>query len=181
VPKSHTVLKVVNGLLTAVPGGSGATGVDRGEFMGLVQDKRQDGDREQGRGDVNKILRFALSSPAETHRLGARLEQRDFQQTLDLVEGAAEAMRASEERSQALEARLQAVVQQTASELEKAKALIQAANARAMAAEVRAEEAEFRAQEAEEWLRRMHDAIRRRFPATQPAQAEMERPQSRIA
>ena len=139
----------------------------------MGQDRRDDA---PGRGDVNKILRFALSPAGEGER-PARFEERDFEEAFDLIEEAGAAMRASERRIQTLEAAVRAAV----AEAEKAKEQLQAAAARAVAAEVRAEEAEMRAQDAELWLRRMHDLIRRKLAGTRPGEAETERSQTRVA
>jgi hypothetical protein len=136
----------------------------------------QDRPDNPGRGDVNKILRFALAPAAEGGR-PARFEERDFEEAFDLIEEAGAAMRVSERRIQTLEAALRAAV----AEAEAAKEQLQAAAARAVAAEVRAEEAEMRAQDAELWLRRMHDLIRRKLAGPRAGEAEAERTETRVA
>jgi chromosome segregation ATPase len=135
--------------------------------MGLSGSRRREDDREAGRGDVGKILRFALAAAPEHP---APIAERDLEEAFELLEKAAEAAAASERRIQALEACLQAV----AAEAEKARSQLQAAKARAVAAEVRAEEAEMRAQDAEAWLRRLHDLVRQRFSPARPARGETE-------
>jgi hypothetical protein len=139
----------------------------------MGQDRRDDAVR---RGDVSKILRFALSPPSEGER-PARFEERDFEEAFDLVEEAGAAMRASQRRIQTLEAAVRTAV----AEAEAAKEQLQAAAARAVAAEVRAEEAEMRAQDAELWLRRMHELIRRKLAGARPGEGEAERTESRVA
>ena len=139
----------------------------------MGEDRRDDAVR---RGDVNKILRFALAPSAEGAS-PARFEERDFEEAFDLIEEAGAAMRASERRIQTLEAAVRATV----AEAEAVKEQLQAASARAVAAEVRAEEAEMRAQDAELWLRRMHDLIRRKLAGSRPSEAEAERTESRVA
>ena len=139
----------------------------------MGQDRRDDAVR---RGDVSKILRFALAPSGEGER-PARFEERDFEEAFDLIEEAGAAMRASERRIQTLEAAVRAAV----AEAEKAKEQLQAAAARAVAAEVRAEEAEMRAQDAELWLRRMHDLIRRKLAGPRAGEAEAERTETRVA
>lgn len=128
-------------------------------------------DFETGGEGIEKVLRFAL--PEKRDEPGVRtksLTARDFAAAVDIVHGAAEAMRAAESRSRDAEARTQLLVQRATEELKNAEARVQAAEARAQAAETRAQEAEARTKEAEDWLRQIFSTITEELPAYRPGQ-----------
>ena len=85
--------------------------------------------------------------------------ERDWVKTLYLVDQAADALRAAEERIRDLEARNEELVQRATDELKAAQSMVQAAESRAMRAETRAKEAEERARVDRDWLMRIHDAM----------------------
>jgi hypothetical protein len=133
--------------------------------MQAAQKHHRDDATDQFEG-LSKILRLAF--PAEEPRADAPVERRgpgkrDMAAALDLVNRAADAISATEERARELEARTQALAQRATEELKTAEERIRAAEALALAAEVRAQEAEERAKEAEEWLARVHDLILDKF------------------
>ena len=85
--------------------------------------------------------------------------ERDWVKTLYLVDQAADALRAAEERIRDLEARNEELVHRATDELKAAQSMVQAAESRAMRAETRAKEAEERARVDRDWLMRIHEAM----------------------
>jgi len=111
---------------------------------------------------LDNVLRLAFppEEPAADAAGGARgPSERDWVKTLYLVDQAADALRAAEERIRELEARNEELVQRAADELKAAQAMVHAAETRAMRAETRAKEAEERARVDRDWLMRIHDAM----------------------
>ncbi len=108
---------------------------------------------------LDNVLRLAFP-PEETadgvDRKGPT--ERDWVKTLYLVDQAADALRAAEERIRDLEARNEELVQRATDELKAAQSMVHAAETRAMRAETRAKEAEERARVDRDWLMRIHDA-----------------------
>ena len=124
-----------------------------------------------GADGIEKVLRFTL--PEKRDEPGVRttsLTARDFAAAVDIVHGAAEAIRAAESRSREAEARTQLLVQRATEELKNAETRIQAAEARAQAAEARATEAEARTKEAESWLRQIFSTITDELPVHRSGQ-----------
>ena len=110
---------------------------------------------------LDNVLRLAFP-PEESADLADRSKgptERDWVKTLYLVDQAADALRAAEERIRDLEARNEELVQRATDELKAAQAMVQAAETRAMRAETRAKEAEERARVDRDWLMRIHDAM----------------------
>jgi DNA repair exonuclease SbcCD ATPase subunit len=109
---------------------------------------------------LDNVLRLAFP-PEESGESGDRKgpSERDWVKTLYLVDQAADALRAAEERIKDLEARNEELVQRATDELKAAQSMVQAAESRAMRAETRAKEAEERARVDRDWLMRIHDAM----------------------
>lgn len=123
--------------------------------------------QDSGLESLEKVLRFTLPSrdgETETGRPRASLSVRDITHALELVHGAAQNMKAAEERARESEVRTQALVQRATEELKSAEARVQASEARVRAAEARAQEAEARAREAEEWLSQIFSTISEELP-----------------
>lgn len=115
-------------------------------------------DMDSGSDGVDKVLRFALPEKREgPSTRTSSLTASDFAAAVDIVHGAAEAIRVAESRSREAEARTQLLVQRATEELKNAEARVQAAEARAQAAEMRA-------QEAEGWLRQIFSTITEELP-----------------
>jgi hypothetical protein len=111
---------------------------------------------------LDNVLRLAFSpNKEETELFGDRNgpSERDWVKTLYLVDQAADALTAAEDRIRELEARNEEIVQRAGEELKAAHAAIQAAETRALRAETRAREAEERSRTDREWLMRIHDAM----------------------
>jgi len=109
---------------------------------------------------LDNVLRLAFppeEGPEAADRKGP--SERDWVKTLYLVDQAADALRAAEERIKDLEARNEELVQRATDELKAAQAMVQQAESRAMRAETRAKEAEERAKVDRDWLMRIHDAM----------------------
>ncbi|HEX2724257.1 MAG TPA: hypothetical protein VHN20_00390 [Beijerinckiaceae bacterium] len=111
---------------------------------------------------LDNVLRLAFASKNEEAELfGDRNgpSERDWVKTLYLVDQAADALTAAEDRIRELEARNEEIVQRAGEELKAAHTAIQAAETRALRAETRAREAEERSRTDREWLMRIHDAM----------------------
>ena len=111
---------------------------------------------------LDNVLRLAFAPKNEEAELfGDRTgpSERDWVKTLYLVDQAADALTAAEDRIRELEARQEELVQRAAEEIKTAQAMIQAAETRAVRAEARAREAEERSRTDREWLMRIHDAM----------------------
>jgi hypothetical protein len=111
---------------------------------------------------LDNVLRLAFAPKNEEAELfGDRNgpSERDWVKTLYLVDQAADALTAAEDRIRELEARNEEIVQRAAEELKAAQTMIQAAETRALRAETRAREAEERSRTDREWLMRIHDAM----------------------
>lgn len=122
-------------------------------------------DTDAGSDGIDKVLRFALPEKREEPAIRtASLTARDFATAVDIVHGAAEAIRAAESRSRDAEARTHLLVQRATEELKNAETRVQAAEVRAQAAEARAQEAEARTKEAEGWLRQIFSTITEELP-----------------
>jgi hypothetical protein len=109
---------------------------------------------------LDNVLRLAFppeEGPDAADRKGPT--ERDWVKTLYLVDQAADALRAAEERIKDLEARNEELVQRATDELKAAQSMVQSAETRAMRAETRAKEAEERARVDRDWLMRIHDAM----------------------
>ena len=110
---------------------------------------------------LDNVLRLAFppeeAADAPADRKGP--SERDWVKTLYLVDQAADALRAAEERIRDLEARNEELVQRATDELKAAQSMVHAAETRAMRAETRAKEAEERARVDRDWLLRIHDAM----------------------
>jgi hypothetical protein len=111
---------------------------------------------------LDNVLRLAFppeggAEPGADPRKGPT--ERDWVKTLYLVDQAADALRAAEERIRDLEARNEELVQRATDELKAAQTMVHAAETRAMRAETRAKEAEERARVDRDWLMRIHDAM----------------------
>lgn len=110
---------------------------------------------------LDNVLRLAFP-PDETAEPGVDRKgpsERDWVKTLYLVDQAADALRAAEERIRDLEARNEELVHRATDELKAAQTMVHAAETRAMRAETRAKEAEERARVDRDWLMRIHDAM----------------------
>ena len=109
---------------------------------------------------LDNVLRLAFP-PEESGDPADRKgpTERDWVKTLYLVDQAADALRAAEERIRDLEARNEELVQRATDELKAAQSMVQAAETRAMRAETRAKEAEERARVDRDWLMRIHEAM----------------------
>jgi len=112
---------------------------------------------------LDNVLRLAFPQEEQAgdyapDRKGGPSE-RDWVKTLYLVDQAADALRAAEERIRDLESRNEELVQRATDELKAAQSMVQAAEMRAMRAETRAKEAEERAKVDRDWLMRVHDAM----------------------
>jgi hypothetical protein len=110
---------------------------------------------------LDNVLRLAFppeeaGEPAADRRGPS---ERDWVKTLYLVDQAADALRAAEERIRELEARNEELVQRATDELKAAQSMVHAAEMRATRAETRAKEAEDRARVDRDWLLRIHDAM----------------------
>lgn len=122
-------------------------------------------DVKVGADGIEKVLRFTLPEKRDEPSVRTTsLTARDFAEAVDIVHGAAEAIRAAESRSRDAEARTQLLVQRATEELKNAETRIQAAEARAQSAEARAAEAEARTKEAESWLRQIFSTITEELP-----------------
>ena len=111
---------------------------------------------------LDNVLRLAFAQKnEEAEPFGDRNgpSERDWVKTLYLVDQAADALTAAEDRIRELEARNEEIVHRAAEELKAAQAMIQAAETRALRAETRAREAEERSRTDREWLMRIHDAM----------------------
>jgi hypothetical protein len=111
---------------------------------------------------LDNVLRLAFPSEEAAEAGGADRRgpsERDWVKTLYLVDQAADALRAAEERIRDLEARNEELVQRATDELKAAQSMVHAAESRAMRAETRAKEAEERARVDRDWLLRIHDAM----------------------
>lgn len=110
---------------------------------------------------LDNVLRLAFPPDETPDANGDRKgpTERDWVKTLYLVDQAADALRAAEERIRELEGRNEELVQRATDELKAAQSMVQAAETRAMRAETRAKEAEERARVDREWLLRIHDAM----------------------
>ena len=111
---------------------------------------------------LDNVLRLAFpAEEAADHPVADRRgpSERDWVKTLYLVDQAADALRAAEERIRDLEARNEELVQRATDELKAAQSMVHAAEARASRAEARAQEAEDRARVDRDWLMRIHDAM----------------------
>ena len=110
---------------------------------------------------LDNVLRLAFPPEEGGAESGDRKgpTERDWVKTLYLVDQAADALRAAEERIKDLEARNEELVQRATDELKAAQSMVQAAESRAMRAETRAKEAEERARVDRDWLMRIHDAM----------------------
>jgi hypothetical protein len=109
---------------------------------------------------LDNVLRLAFppeEGPEGADRKGPT--ERDWVKTLYLVDQAADALRAAEERIRDLEGRNEELVHRATDELKAAQSMVQAAESRAMRAETRAKEAEERARVDRDWLMRIHDAM----------------------
>jgi hypothetical protein len=109
---------------------------------------------------LDNVLRLAF--PPEEGAEGPDRKgpsERDWVKTLYLVDQAADALRAAEERIRDLEARNEELVHRATDELKAAQSMVQAAESRAMRAETRAKEAEERARVDRDWLMRIHEAM----------------------
>lgn len=120
---------------------------------------------------IEKVLRFTLPEKREEPSARATsLTARDFAAAVDIVHGAAEAIRAAESRSREAESRTQLLVERATEELKNAETRIHAAEARAQAAETRAQEADARMKEAESWLRQIFSTITEELPVNRSGQ-----------
>lgn len=123
---------------------------------------------ESGLDTLEKVLRFTLpgrESEADGSRARSQnLSVRDITHALELVHGAAQSIKAAEERAREGEVRTQALVHRATEELKSAEARVQASEARVRASEARAQEAEARAREAEEWLSQIFATISEELP-----------------
>jgi hypothetical protein len=111
---------------------------------------------------LDNVLRLAFpqedgTDPGVDPRKGPT--ERDWVKTLYLVDQAADALRAAEERIRDLEGRNEELVQRATDELKAAQTMVHAAETRAARAETRAKEAEERARVDRDWLMRIHDAM----------------------
>jgi chemotaxis protein histidine kinase CheA len=110
---------------------------------------------------LDNVLRLAFppedgADPAAERRGPS---ERDWVKTLYLVDQAADALRAAEERIRDLEARNEELVRRATDDLKAAQTMVHAAETRAVRAEARAKEAEDRARADRDWLLRIHDAM----------------------
>lgn len=123
-------------------------------------------DGPAGDGSLEKVLRFAAPArDGEGERERGELPtMRDMANAVNLVHGAAQCIRAAEDRARDAESRNQAIMQRATEELKAAEARVQAAEARVRAADTRAGEAEGRAKDAEAWLRQIFSTISEELP-----------------
>lgn len=122
-------------------------------------------DIEAGVDGTDRVVRFTLPETRENAGMQTTsLTARDFAAAVDIVHGAAEAIRAAEARSREAEVRSELLVQRATEELTNAETRVQAAEGRAQAAEIRAQEAEARTKEAESWLRQIFSTITEELP-----------------
>ena len=120
-----------------------------------------DNNQKTGLEGLDNVLRLAFP-PEESAEQGPDRKgpsERDWVKTLYLVDQAADALRAAEERIRDLEGRNEELVHRATDELKAAQSMVQAAEMRAMRAETRAKEAEERAKVDRDWLMRIHDAM----------------------
>lgn len=119
------------------------------------------GTQKTGLEGLDNVLRLAFP-PEEGADPGVDRKgptERDWVKTLYLIDQAADALRAAEERIRDLESRNEELVQRATDELKAAQSMVHAAEARANRAEARAKEAEERAKVDRDWLMRIHDAM----------------------
>jgi hypothetical protein len=108
---------------------------------------------------LDNVLRLAFPPDEAADPVVRGPSERDWVKTLYLVDQAADALRAAEERIRELETRNEELVQRATDELKAAQSMVHAAETRAMRAETRAKEAEERARVDRDWLLRIHDAM----------------------
>ena len=132
---------------------------DGGDEVGRTRPRVDN--QKTGLEGLDNVLRLAFppEEPADhgVDRKGPT--ERDWVKTLYLVDQAADALRAAEERIRDLEARNEELVHRATDELKAAQTMVHAAETRAMRAETRAKEAEERARVDRDWLMRIHDAM----------------------
>lgn len=119
------------------------------------------GPQKTGLEGLDNVLRLAFppDEPGEHGPDRKGPTERDWVKTLYLVDQAADALRAAEERIRDLEARNEELVQRATDELKAAQSMVKAAEARANRADERAKAAEDQARVDRDWLMRIHDAM----------------------